>query len=644
MPDSLNIWSPELPLLIYDGDSASCQATIGRWREAAGSQIRFVTLEEVSSQLSESGRRDFQRAIHSIDVDGQVTRGAEAVLRAMAHCKHKRWLLWLYTTLPPFAWAAEACYPLVAASRRPITLLYRIWYGRELRPPTYHIAGALFWRLLGVVYLIAFVSLWTQIDGLVGEHGILPAETFLEAAEQHFSQQDPPVSPVWHLPTLAWISPQDGMLHALCAAGALVSLLLILGIAPIPALIFLWLAYLSLFHVGQVFLSFQWDILLLETGFVAIFVAPFTLRSRLFGDRHPPRLAIWLVWWLLFRLMFESGAVKLTWNDTPWGAGTVPVANTWETLTALDFHYWTQPLPIWTSWYAAQLPPWFQKLSVVGVFVIELGLAWLIFGPRPLRYLAFGGITLLMLLIAGTGNYNFFNLLAVILALTLLDDRAWPRFVRRRVTAADSPLLFSPTRWRTILLVPFAVLALLLGGLQLRDAVTPPAEPGPSLESQLGIAQFVLVNDYGLFRRMTETRPEIEIEASADGIDWQPYRFRWKPGDPSRRPRFNTPHQPRLDWQMWFEALRLEQVHKVTGTIDPRHMSPWFQSFLMQLATGEAKVLELLADDPFPDAAPKFIRVTLYQYRFTDTPERAATGDWWHRERVWRGPAWSVAQ
>ena len=143
---------------------------------------------------------------------------------------------------------------------------------------------------------------------------------------------------------------------------------------------------------------------------------------------------------------------------------------------------------------------------------------------------------------------------------------------------------------------------------------------------------------------MTETRPEIVIEGSDDGEDWKAYAFRWKPGDPSLPPRFNTPHQPRLDWQMWFEALRLERVHEVTGRVDPRYMSPWFRAFLTRLLRGEPKVLDLLEENPFPNAPPKSIRVALYQYRFTTTTEGRKTGDWWRRDRVWIGPGWSLTR
>jgi lipase maturation factor 1 len=632
------------PLMIFDGDCEFCRAIVERWRQAVGQEIDFAPYQQVGATFAQIDDKAFQRAVHLVETGGRVSRGAEAVFRAMAHCGRKRGLLWLYLTLPLFAFTAESIYRLVAANRTPIAAIRRIWYGKSLQPPAYHIASALYLRLLGAVYLIAFVSLWTQIDGLVGDRGILPVKNYLEAVEGYLARNTSHASPIWSVPTLAWISPHDLFLNLLCAAGTILSVVLILGLLPIPSLIALWLLYLSLVHAGQVFLSFQWDILLLEAGFVAIFLAPFVFRSRFLADPHPPRIAVWLIWWLLFRLMLESGAVKLTWNRWELGPDGSPLANTWASLTALDFHYWTQPLPIWTSWYAAKSPEWFQKLSVVFLFLVELGSPWLIFGPRRLRHIACGGISLLMLLIAITGNYNFFNLLAIVLAMTLLDDAMWPSFLQCRISGTDWPWLASPTRWRSFLLMPFAGLAILIGARQLKEAIAPAAESAPSLESRLGVSQFFLVNGYGLFRDMTETRPEILIDGSVDGKNWKTYEFLWKPGDPSRRPRLCSPHQPRLDWQMWFEALRFEQVQKLTGTIEPREMSPWFRSFLTRLMTGELQVLDLLANNPFPAGPPKFVRVSLDQYRFTTSTEGRATGDWWHREPVWVGAGWSLTQ
>ena len=230
--------------------------------------------QEIEEQFSEIERQSFRQAVHFIDTDGSVARGAEAVFRVMARCGWKRWLLWLYHTVPLFARAAEATYDVIAARRGEFTALYRIWYGKNLRPPTYHLSVALFLRILGGVYLIAFVSLWAQVGGLIGDRGILPAQAYLDGVEQVLPASASTASLVWNVPTLAWISAQDGFLHLICGLGTLFSVLLILGVVPIPSLILLWLGYLSLFHVGQAFLSFQWDTLLLETGFLSIFVAP----------------------------------------------------------------------------------------------------------------------------------------------------------------------------------------------------------------------------------------------------------------------------------------------------------------------------------------------------------------------------------
>ncbi len=643
MVNSSNSSAVQRPRLIFDGECPVCRATIDRWRAATADRISFVPYQEAGDLPPGVSTGDLQRAIHFIDAGGRVSRGAGAMFAAAAHCGRKRWLLWLYQRLPPFQWAADGAYRLFGASRGPISLVLRVWRGKDLKPPTYHIASALFLRGLGLIYLIAFISLWTQVSGLIGDKGITPAKDYLEAVDRYCAQQTPPISPGWNFPTLAWLNPHDGFLKLLCGAGAGLSVMLFLGLLPTAVLVLLWLDYLSLFHVGQVFLGFQWDILLLETGFVAIFVAPAGLRSRLFANRHPPRLAVWLAWWLLFRLMFESGAVKLTWNQHTTEPNGLPIANTWASLTALDFHYWTQPLPIWTSWYAAKLPEWFQKASVLFVFLVELVLPWLIFGPRLMRAVAYGGITVLMLLIAATGNYNFFNLLTVVLALLLLDDKMWPGFLRRRITGPDWPVLVSPTRWRSVVLLPFAGFALLIGGLQVKEAILPANDPGPSLEAKWHMTQFCFVNPYGLFRQMTETRPEIIIEGSTDGVDWQPYEFPWKPGRLDRPPGFNTPHQPRLDWQMWFEALRLEQVQKEIGAIGPRFMSPWFQAFLMKLVKNEPQVTDLLETNPFPDKPLKFIRISLYHYRFTTEAEWQTTKQWWHRDPVWIGPGWSLA-
>ena len=490
MADSPVSWPPERPLIIYDGDCRFCCVAVELLRNATGTAITYVPYGELKTRISGYSNEDFRAAIHFVDSNADVYRGAEAVFRAMAHGGRKRWLLTLYRTLPPFALAAEAVYRTIAANRSQISTILGFWRGKDLRPPTYFISTALYLRLMGLVYLIAFASLWTQLDGLIGDRGILPANAFLAAAKNYCTQQFPPASPIWNFPTVAWLNPHDVFLNLICIGGMVASALLIVGVLPILLLAILWILYLSLFVVGQDFLSFQWDILLLEAGLVSIFIAPFGFRSRFLRDRHAPRIAIWLAWWLLFRLMFESGAVKLSWSKWLVDSAGNRVPNTWWALTALNYHYWTQPLPAWTSWYAAQLPEWFQKLSVIVVLVIELFLPWLILGPRRCRYVAFCGFASLMLLIAATGNYNFFNLLTIVIALTLLDDKAWPKWLQGRITGIDDPWLASPTRWRSFLLIPLALLAMLVGVSQVWEAALPERAPRQPLESRLGVRSF----------------------------------------------------------------------------------------------------------------------------------------------------------
>jgi lipase maturation factor 1 len=457
-----------------------------------------------------------------------------------------------------------------------------------------------FLRLLGAVYLIAFVSLWVQVDGLLGASGVLPARAYVEEVASVVGR-----SRYWWLPTLFWLHPTDGMLHALCAAGSTLAVLLIVGIAPVPCLAGLWLAYLSLEAIGQEFLSFQWDILLLESGFLAVFLAPLQLRPGIEREAAPPITIVWLFRWLLFRLMFSSGAVKLLSGDA-----------TWRNLTALQYHYWTQPLPTWIGWYANLQPAWLQRLSCTVMFAVELGAPCLIWGGSGPRVAAFAAFVALQALIFLTGNYCFFNLLTIGLCVLLLDDAVWPRRIRRWRSGGASVGVAWP-RW---IVGPVAAVVLVLGVLQMFTLAPFGLDwPEPLLMFRRAAAPLRIVNGYGLFAVMTTSRPEIIVEGSDDRSQWRPYEFKWKPGDPSRPPSFVEPHQPRLDWQMWFAAL---------GRYD---QNPWFLAFMLRLLEGSKDVTALLAGNPFPDRPPKYIRAALYQYTFTTLAERGATGHWWKR-------------
>jgi hypothetical protein len=466
-------------------------------------------------------------------------------------------------------------------------------------------ASWLFLRLLAIVHLIAFVSFWVQFEGLVGPHGIMPAERFFPAVHQQIGSAG-----YWQLPSLCWIFGAGKFLHVLYGAGVVLSLLLFAGVAPAACLALLWTAYLSLNVAGQDFFNFQWDALLLETTLLAIFLAPWSLLP-LWRASEPPRLGRWLQWWLLFRLMFLAGVVKLASGDT-----------SWRDFTALTFHYETQPLPTPLAWYAHQMPAWWHRTECVGMFVIELVVPFFLFAPRPLRHNAALLLAAFMAAVALTGNYTFFNLLAVALCLFCLDDAWWAcvlpqRFQCRLIATSLEP---PPRSAPPALLAPiasfvFAYTFLLALPTVARGLGTP---PGFYSIAQI-VAPFRSLNNYGLFAVMTRPRPELIFEGSDDGTAWRAYEFPHKAGDPAQRPKWVAPHQPRLDWQLWFAALGSPSQNQ------------WVLSVCEHLLRGTPEVLNLLARNPFPQKPPRFVRVVRYEYHFTDAATRARTGEWWRR-------------
>ena len=372
----------------------------------------------------------------------------------------------------------------------------------------------------------------------------------------------------------------------------------------LPALILLLLLYLSAFSAMRLFLGYQWDVLLLETGFLAIFIAPIRLTPAGPVD-VPPWPTLILLYWLLFRLMFLSGLVKLRSGDV-----------TWRNLSALAYHYESQPLPTPCAWHAHQLSSWVHRFSTIVMFIIELGMPFLIFAPSPWRYVATWSFIGLMVLIMLTGNYCFFNLLAIALCLLLFDDSFYREFAPR----LDAQAL-STSNWPMWLLVPLALAVFALS--LVRFARVFRLETG--LLSKIGqcLDCLPVVNHYGLFSVMTTIRMEIVIEGSRDGKEWRGYEFKRKPGDAARPPPWVAPHQPRLDWQMWFAAL---SDYRLNG---------WFISLLIRLLQGSRPVLALLRHNPFPESPPLYIRAMLYEYHFTERKIRRSTGNWWRREKRW---------
>jgi predicted DCC family thiol-disulfide oxidoreductase YuxK len=596
---------PSRPLMVYDGDCSFCKRWVERWKWLTLGEVDFEPYQTASSRFPEIPIENFHHGVQLIEPDGRVTKNAKAVFKSFDLAGRKRWLLWLYENIWPFALITEATYRFIANHRNGLDKLDRWALGTKTTPTTYVITREVFLRLLGVIYLIAFLSYYHQMDGLIGARGILPIATYLKEVREQ-------VGVVWwQLPTLAWINSSDAFLHGLCIGGIIAAIALIIGLVPIPALVVLWISYLSLTVAGQDFLNFQWDALLLEAGLLAIFFAPWRIGLKVSRKRLPSKLTLFLIRWLLFRLMFLSGLVKLTFGDVTW--------RSWE---VFKYHYETQPIPTWTSWYFQHFPVWFDWFSLGFMYLAEIVAPFFIFFPRRIRMLGFTIIVLLQIMIAVTGNYGFFNLLAIVLCFSLLDDSIWPRSWCLSLSIQQFREAIR-RRWffRHRVMPLIAAVILIITAMQIVEAFKAAAVnwPAPLAWLDRELEPIRSVNSYGLFRVMTRTRPEIIVEGSNDGVTWKPYEFKWKAGPLDRAPAFCTPHMPRLDWQMWFAALG-----------DYRY-NPWFISFLNRLLEGSPPVLDLLKTNPFPDHPPKYVRAQLYDYHFTTPEERQRTGDWWKR-------------
>lgn len=474
----------------------------------------------------------------------------------------------------------------------------------------FYVARNLFLRLLGGIYFSAFISLLFQAKGLWGSEGILPVHGYLDAVREYFGAE----CYSNHL-TVFWINSSDAFLIFTCYLGLFFSALLMAGYIPAVCCLILWGLYLSFIYIGQTFMSFQWDILLVEIGFLSIFLSPWGFRLNS-AKAKMPRVILLLMYVVLLKVMVQSGLVKWMSND-----------KTWRDLTALTYHYWTQPIPNPLSWYVHHLPVWFHKFSCFMMFVIEIFVPFWIFWGRRMRLAAVFPLIGLQGLILLTGNYCFFNLLMIILCVLLIDDKAfqsiWSVQIMNRLKPEGTG--FRPPRWsdliKTWICFCVAVIIVLLNvNIMLRMALGKKALPDVLRLIEKKADPFLLSNRYGLFAVMTTKRPEIIIEGSVDGRFWDAYEFKYKPGDLSRRPPQVAPYQPRVDWQMWFAAL--------SGNVEH---SPWFLNMLERLAKNETTVVRLLAHNPFEETPPKYLRAKLYYYEFTSPEERKETGQWWKR-------------
>lgn len=517
--------------------------------------------------------------------------------------------------------------------------LVRWLFAADAGPRDRFVPRWFFLRTLAAIYFSAFLALAYQIKGLIGPHGILPAQQFLHSIAQ--------LGPLrfWYAPTLFWISAGNHAMMAVTWIGLLASVGAFLNAWPRLSFFLCFICFLSFVTAAGDFSGYQSDGMLLEAGFIALFFAPRGLWPGL-GVKSPPvRASLFLLLWEWFRIYFESGIVKRLSGDPEW-----------RHLTAMDEYYQNGPLPTWIGWYVEHLPHWFHVATAAGTLVMEIGIVWMLFLPRRLRLICFFIVTPWEIGVILTANYAFLNYLVLFLGFLLLDDRSvrWlvpPRFRSQLDTAAieteqpvlaEKPLSITPETEpspeperpvrvehgfsRHFAAFRVAVTAVLLTWIAYdttaemihmpwRDAPLP-AAPITALEP-LRIA-----NQYGLFAVMTRGRYEIEFQGSDDGQTWKPYLFCHKPQALNQAPSIYAPYQPRFDWNLWFASL-----------------TDWQQATIVPLTEehllmGDAEVLSLFCGNPFPNQPPKYIKAVLWQYWFTSRAEKRQTGNWWRRELV----------
>ncbi|WP_328907251.1 lipase maturation factor family protein [Streptomyces sp. NBC_00234] len=451
----------------------------------------------------------------------------------------------------------------------------------------YWLSRLIFQRSLAVLYLVAFLAAALQFRALIGERGMLPVPALLRHTH-------------WRLaPGLFRLHYSDRFFAVVAWAGCAVALALIAGVdayVPLWAGMLLWalpwVLYLSIVQVGQVWYGFGWESLLLETGFLAVFIGS--------GDTAPPVLVLWLLRWLLFRVEFGAGLIKIRGDSC------------WRRLTCLEFHHETQPMPGPLSWFFHRLPKPVHRVEVAANHVTQLLVPFLLFTPQPVASLAAGLMIVTQLWLVLSGNFAWLNWLTITLALSAVD---WSR------VAGEPPAQSAPPLWYEVVVIAVTVLVVALSYRPARNLLSRRQVMNRSFDP------LHLVNTYGAFGSISRVRLEVVVEGTREpvlheGTRWQEYGFRGKPGDPRRLPRQFAPYHLRLDWMMWFAAL------------SPAYARSWFGPFVERLLENDRDTLRLLRHNPFPDEPPVHVRARVYRYRYTSWRELRETGNWWHRDYV----------
>ena len=480
------------------------------------------------------------------------------------------------------------------------TLARRPWpWSLKSEGASYWFTRFVFLRGLGFIYTVAFYSLARQMRGLIESHGLQPAAPYLSRVRDALGG-----AAYVRLPTLFWLGCSDSVMRVACWVGVALSLAVLAGRANAILLAGLWVLYLSFVDVGQVFYGYGWELLLLETGFLAIFLAP-AFRLRSFASSPPPVAVVWLLRWVLFRVMLGAGLIKLRGDPC------------WVHLTCLVDHYETQPNPGPLSWYFHAMPLWFHRGGALFNHFVELVVPWGYFGPRRIRHAAGAFTVLFQIILILSGNLSFLNWLTIVVAVSCFDDSLleglFSRRLRERVRDLATEGVASRGRRRTM--VGLVVSILILSLAPVFNMLSPTQAMNASF------FPLPLVNTYGAFGSVEHERHEVVLEGTRDDVlsgeaRWLEYEFPCKPGNVRRPPCLVTPYHYRLDWQMWFAGLS-----------DFRR-EPWIVKLIYELLRENPAVTSLLAKDPFANAPPRYVRALLYRYRFT----RDHRNGWWERE------------
>jgi hypothetical protein len=456
-------------------------------------------------------------------------------------------------------------------------------------------------RLLGFIYAIAFLVAANQLVPLIGAHGLTPAWQFLGRLHTHFESRH---AAMLQVPTLFWFGISDNGLTIFAWIGFGLSLVVLAGYSNAILMSILWAMYMSIVHIGQIWYGYGWETQLLETGFLAIFLCPL-IDPRPFPKRPPPLLVIWLFRWLGFRIMLGSGLIKLRGDEC------------WRDLTCLFYHYETQPIPSPISRYLHFAPLWFHKVGTAWNHFVELIVPWFSFGPRHARHVAGVLLVTFQIFLIVSGNLSFLNYLTIVPFLACFDDTFWRRLLPNALVRRMERREPEPSRVYIGVSIVLSILIAYLSVGPVTNLISSRQRMNDNFDS------LDLVNTYGAFGSVGKERYEIIFEGTEDAVItgdtvWKEYEFKAKPGDPNRRPPFVAPYQPRIDWQIWFAAMRSPADY------------PWTFHFVWKLLENDRGTLSLIANNPFPNAPPHYIRARLYRYRFAHFGE----GGWWKREQV----------